>query len=163
MQNLNPNPNDETLKTIMRYHLYIFNDKTHDSYFVQHCLLLHWEDMVKGGFRLKQHWIWFDGCCSQFKSKIPLYFVSSYPHLTSGCSCMWNFFGSKHGKGPCARTCTIVKRFVKQVQLNTRCLPFQNAKQVVMLLHEHFKLVSGNVIFRRPKANQLHFLAHKIR
>lgn len=147
----------------MRYHLYIFNDKTHDSYFVQHCLLLHWEDMVKGGFRLKQHWIWFDGCCSQFKSKIPLYFVSSYPHLTSGCSCMWNFFGSKHGKGPCARTCTIVKRFVKQVQLNTRCLPFQNAKQVVMLLHEHFKLVSGNVIFRRPKANQLHFLAHKIR
>jgi hypothetical protein len=50
---------------------------------------------------------------------------------------MWNFFGSKHGKGPCARIGAVVKRFVKQVQLNTKCLPFQNAKKMVMLLHEH--------------------------
>jgi hypothetical protein len=75
---MNPNQNDEDLKTIMRYHFSI-SDKTHDNYFVQYCLLLHWEDMVKGGFKPK-HWIWFDGCNSQFKSKIPLYFVSCYPY-----------------------------------------------------------------------------------
>jgi hypothetical protein len=114
MLNLNPNPNDEDLKTIMRYHFYISDDKTHVNYFVQYCLLLHWEDMEKGGFKAKQHWIWFDGCNSQFKSEIPLYFVSCYPHLISGCSCMWNF-GSGHGKGPRAKTGAVVKRFVKQV------------------------------------------------
>jgi hypothetical protein len=29
----------------MKYHFYIFNDKSHDSYFVQHSLLLHWQKM----------------------------------------------------------------------------------------------------------------------
>jgi hypothetical protein len=28
----------------MKYHFYIFNDKSHDSYF-QHSLLLHWQKM----------------------------------------------------------------------------------------------------------------------
>jgi hypothetical protein len=49
---------------------------------------------------------------------------------------MWNF-GSGHGKGPRVKTGVVVKRFVKQMKLNTRCPPFQNAKQVVMLLREH--------------------------
>jgi hypothetical protein len=53
----NPNPNDENSKTLMRYHFKISDDKTHDSYFVQHCLFLHWEDTMNGGFKPKQHWI----------------------------------------------------------------------------------------------------------
>ncbi len=91
-----PNPDDEDSNIIMRYHFYISNDKTHDNYSIQHCLLLHWEDLVKGGFRPKQHWIWFDRCDSQFKSKVPLYFVIRYLHLIGGCICMWSFFCFGH-------------------------------------------------------------------
>jgi hypothetical protein len=49
MQNPNLDPNDEDFKIVMKYHFYISNDKTHDSYFVQHYLFLHWEDTVKVG------------------------------------------------------------------------------------------------------------------
>jgi hypothetical protein len=41
------NPYDEDSKIVMTYHFYISNDKIHDSYFVQHYLRLHWEDLVK--------------------------------------------------------------------------------------------------------------------
>jgi hypothetical protein len=34
MKNPNPNPDDEDSKTIMKYHFYIYDDKTHDNYFV---------------------------------------------------------------------------------------------------------------------------------
>ncbi len=68
--------------------------------------------LVKGGFKPKQHWIWLDGCSSQFKSKIPLYFVSCYPHLTSGCICTWSFFRFGHGKGPHHGVGVVLKRFI---------------------------------------------------
>jgi hypothetical protein len=41
MRNLNPNLDDEDPKIVMSYHFYISDDKTHDSYFIQHCLRLH--------------------------------------------------------------------------------------------------------------------------
>jgi len=37
----NPNLDDENSKTFVKYHFYIFDDKTHDSYFVKHYLFLH--------------------------------------------------------------------------------------------------------------------------
>jgi hypothetical protein len=42
MRNPNPNLDDEDSKTIMKYHFYLYVDKTHANAFVQHCLLLHW-------------------------------------------------------------------------------------------------------------------------
>ncbi len=41
MRNPHPNLHDETTKTLMKYYFYISDDKSHDNYFVQHCLLLH--------------------------------------------------------------------------------------------------------------------------
>jgi hypothetical protein len=64
MRNPNPDLDDGNSNTIMRYYFYISNDKTHDSYFVQHYLLLYWEDTMNHGFRPKQHWIWSNGCAS---------------------------------------------------------------------------------------------------
>jgi hypothetical protein len=55
----------------MKYYFYISDDKTHDNDFVQHCLLLHWKDIVNGGFRPKR-WIWFDGCASTTIKPIPI-------------------------------------------------------------------------------------------
>ncbi len=109
---------DETSQTCMKYYFYISNDKSHDNYFVQHCLLLHWEDIVNSGMRPKQHWIWSDGCNAQFKSKVPWFFVACYPHIIGGCTCLWNFFGSSHGKGPHDRARAMLKRFIKQAQLD---------------------------------------------
>lgn len=133
MRNPNLHPNDEDINTIMRHHFYICDDKTHDSYFVQHCLFLHWEDIVKDGFKPKQHQIWFNGHGFQFKRKIPFYFVNHYPYLIGGCNCMWSFFGLSHGKGPHDGVGAILKRFIKQVLLDVKGLQLQNAKQVVNL------------------------------
>jgi hypothetical protein len=71
---------------------------------------------MNGGFRPKHHWICFDESSSQFKSKIPFYFVNGYPHLTNVCCLVWSFFGSRHGKGPHDGAGVVLKRFTKQVQ-----------------------------------------------
>jgi hypothetical protein len=67
---------------------------------------------MKGGFRPKQCWIWSDGCNFQIKNKIPLCFMSCYPHLIGGCICTWSLFGSRHGKGPRDGVGAILKRFI---------------------------------------------------
>ncbi len=115
-QNLNLDLYDETNSdVIMKYHFYIFNDKSHDNYFMQHSLLLHWQSVLDGGcFHLNNHWIWSNGCSSQFKKKTPWFFVTRYPHLTGGCNMMWNFFGIGHGKGPHDGARAILKRFLKK-------------------------------------------------
>ncbi len=50
----NPNyyPHDETSNVIMKYHLYIFDDKSDNSYFVQHFLLFHWQSVLDSAFNL---------------------------------------------------------------------------------------------------------------
>jgi hypothetical protein len=63
-----------------------------------------------------------------FKSKIPWYFVNRYPHLTYGCSCLWSFFGYGHGKGPRDGVGIVLKRFIRQVQLDVEGLQLQNEK-----------------------------------
>jgi hypothetical protein len=97
----------------MKYHFYIFDDKTHDNYFVQHCLLLHWEDIGKSGFKPKQHFIWLDGCGSQFKNNIPFFFVSHYLSLIGGCACIQSFFGLGHWKRPHDEVGAILKGFIR--------------------------------------------------
>lgn len=55
---------------------------------------------MNSGNRPSKHWIWSNGCSSQFKSKVPWYFVSCYPRMIGGCIRLWNVSGSDHGKGP---------------------------------------------------------------
>jgi hypothetical protein len=80
-------------------HYYISDDKKHDSLFVQHCMMLHWEWLNAIGIRPSEHWVFSDGCAGQFKGATAMYFVARYPGLTGGCSMRWNYFGSGHGKG----------------------------------------------------------------
>ncbi len=135
--NPNPIPNDEDSKVLMKYHFYINDDKTHDSYFVQHCLLLHWENMVDSGFQTKHHYMWSNGCSSQFKTKTSWLFVSCYPYLTKGCSLLWSFFGIGHGNEPHDGVGSMLKRFIQQSQLDVSRPKLQNAEDVVTLLHKH--------------------------
>lgn len=67
---------------------------------------------------------------------MPWYYVSRYPHLTGGCICLWNFFGSGHGKGPHDGAGVVVKWFIRQAQLDREGPELANAAQVVHMLRE---------------------------
>jgi hypothetical protein len=136
VRNPNPDPEDESTRSIMTYHFYIFDDKLHDSYFVQHCLLLHWDSMVGASFIPRNHWIWSDRCSGQFKSRIPWFFVARYPEITSGCNCMWSFFGSGHGKGPHDGAGAVLKRYIRTTQLDVNGPRLQSAANIISFLRE---------------------------
>ncbi len=99
-QNPNPDPNDEDYQVLMKYHFYISNGKSHDDYFVQDCLLLHWQFMC---------WILafnlFSIGCGQMGVLFNL-IVESHGillidthiwHVDVQC---FGVFGIGHGKGP---------------------------------------------------------------
>ena len=151
VRNPNLDVDDESTRNITTYHFYISDDMKYDSYFVQHCLLLHWKSVVQGSFTSKHHWIWSDGCANQFKSRVPWYFVARYLEITSGCSCMWSFFGTCHGKGPYDRAGAVLKRYIRTAQLDIKGPKLQCAADVVRFLRKELsdrrKTVYGD---RRP-------------
>ncbi len=127
----------------MKYHIYIFDDKTHDNYFVQHCLLL------QSGFKPKQHFIQSNGCSSQFKSKIFFFLVNCYPNLTSGCVYIQNFFGSSRGKGLHDGAGAVFKRFIRHVQFKQKGLSFKTQEMwyiccKIISIHNHKCLIQGH-------------------
>ncbi len=127
-------PYDEDSRIITEYHFYISDDKQHDSEFVQYCFGLHWDHMQRNGYAPKQHWVWSDGCAAQFKSSRPWFFVARYPNMTGGCSMLWSFFGSGHGKGPHDGAGAVVKSFIRREQLKSHGTKLQNASDVVVYL-----------------------------
>lgn len=126
---------DEIMK---QTHFYISDDKDHDSAFVQHCLLLHWDWLVDSGFSPGEHWVFSDGCSAQFKCATAMYFVARYPLLTGGCMMRWNFFESAHGKGEWDGAGAVVKRALGAEQIQNPLRPLQNAAQVVQFLEEKY-------------------------
>ena len=53
---------------IKKMHFYIFDDREHDTLFVQHCFLMHNQWLKVQGLIFKQHWVWSDGAALQFKA-----------------------------------------------------------------------------------------------
>jgi hypothetical protein len=86
-------------KVIKEAHFYISDDKSHDTLFVQHCLIEHWKWLADRGFKPKEHIVFLNGASSQFKNCRGLYFVARYPGITEGCKMRWEFFGTGYGKG----------------------------------------------------------------
>jgi hypothetical protein len=125
--NLEYDPYDEETRILTKYHFYVFDDRKHDSEFVQHCFKLHWQHMVEQRYALKWHFVWLDGYVPWFKSTKPWYFMSRYPSVTSGCKMMWSFFGNGHGKGPHDGVGAIIKRFIRHKQLNVHGEKLTNA------------------------------------
>lgn len=119
-------------------HYYISDDKSHDSAFVQHCLLLHWDWVQDANLDIQEHWVYSDGCSSQFKCATAMYFVARYPSLTGGCLMRWNFFESAHGKGEWDGAGAVVKRALRAEQIQNPSRPLQNADQVVEFLKENY-------------------------
>ena len=75
--NASHNPDDPKSKRLQtQYHYYISDDRVHDSLYVQHCLLLHWQSMVAVGNIPSRHIVWSDGCALQFKGAKAWFFVA---------------------------------------------------------------------------------------
>jgi len=55
VKNPHPNLEDKSTRNIMQYHFYISDDRKQNSYFVQHCLQMHWEFVLEEGFTPKNH------------------------------------------------------------------------------------------------------------
>jgi hypothetical protein len=113
---------DEPL-LLKEIHYYVLDDKTHDSLYVQHCFMLHWNLLQSEGISPRNHIVWSDGRSGQFKSGRAWYFNSRYPNLTSfvalkdGCQMSWNYFGSGHGKGEVDGAGALLKREIRNEQL----------------------------------------------
>jgi hypothetical protein len=73
------NPNSQVLKKV---HYYVFDDNSHDTFFVQHPFRLHWKFLKTRGCFPSLHVVWNDGYFGQFKSAKARYFVCCYPMLT---------------------------------------------------------------------------------
>jgi hypothetical protein len=67
---------------------------------------------VDSVFQPKHHYMGSNGYSSQFKSKISWFFVNCYPYLIRGCSLLWSFFGTSHGKGPHDGVGAVLKIFI---------------------------------------------------
>jgi hypothetical protein len=66
----------QSKRLLTAYHYYISDDRVHDSLFVQHCLMKHWEQLKLGGKNPARHIVWSDGCAAQFKGATAWFFVS---------------------------------------------------------------------------------------
>ena len=58
----------ENRHIIKEYHFYINDDRTHDTYFVQHCFGKFYDSLKNRGITFNEHWIWLDRYAGQFKS-----------------------------------------------------------------------------------------------
>jgi hypothetical protein len=59
------NPNSQVFKEV---HYYVFDDNSHDTFFVQHAFRLHWKFLQARDCFPSLHVVWSDGYFSQFKS-----------------------------------------------------------------------------------------------
>lgn len=75
---------------------------------------------------------WSDGCASQYKSKGPLRNIANSFGL-NGFSIVWNFFGSRHGKGESDGESAVVKSYLDNI-VKSEQLTIHDATDVFNLL-----------------------------
>ena len=93
-----PDSNEQNKVILKDVHFYINDDRSHELSYVQHCFGLFYEYLKVNNIHMDQHWIWSDGCASQFKNAgvfqwlCMLHRKIKVPHI-------WNYFETGHGKG----------------------------------------------------------------
>ncbi len=84
--------------------------------------------------------MWTDGYLGQFKNVRAWYFLSRYFHLTtsigntSGCSLIWNFFATGHGKGEVDGAGALLKKEIFKKHIKLKGNKIQNVAEVVAFL-----------------------------
>jgi hypothetical protein len=124
-------------------HYYMSDDSKHDTFYIQQCLMHHWNFLKLTSTKCpSNHIIWSDNCNGQFKSVRCWYFVSRYPKLTvsdgleEGCQLCRNFFATGHGKGEVDGAGTLLKREVHKKQLKPDGPKLQNCLEIIRFLQE---------------------------
>ena len=84
---------------------------------------------------------WSDGCSSQYKSKIPFYNIAT--NFKTGFGVVWNFFGSRHGKGESDGESAVVKNFLDR-SVKARQMDLHDAKGVYDFLQDSELLVTNS-------------------
>jgi hypothetical protein len=75
--------------------------------------------------------VWSDGASSQYKSRVPMFNIANSFGMSQ--SIIWNFFGSRHGKGESDGESAVVKTFLDNA-IKAEQLTIHNAKDAFELL-----------------------------
>jgi hypothetical protein len=108
---------------IKEVHYFVSDDTSHDTFFVHHAFMLHWNHLQGQGCIPSNHIVWSDGCSGQFKYAEMWCFLSQYPNLINftnhlgGCQLIWNFFVKGHGKGEVDKVGALLKCEVSKEQI----------------------------------------------
>jgi len=71
-----PRDNGDLANLVRETHYYISNDRSHDTLFMQYCLMLQWCWFTSNKLTPNTHCIFSDGCVDRFKGDRALYFVA---------------------------------------------------------------------------------------
>ncbi|XP_060597247.1 uncharacterized protein LOC132751142 [Ruditapes philippinarum] len=85
--------------------VFISGDLVHDAYADEQFTRSYEEYLKETGMEIEKEVLFSDGCASQYKSKLPFYFLSKH-----GSNFERAYFGSRHGKGPCDGVGGVVKK-----------------------------------------------------
>lgn len=77
--------------------VFISDDHTHDTHFVQHCFDNIYDSLKGHGIKFNEHWIWLNGCVGQFKYSCSFFWFCCL-HMKNNIKDCWNFFKTGHGK-----------------------------------------------------------------
>ena len=83
--------------------VFISDDLLHDAHAVAKMEDMYITRLQKTGLEFAHKVVYSDGCASQFKSKVPFYYIAT-THSTQR-----SFFGTQHGKSPCDALGGVVK------------------------------------------------------
>lgn len=105
--------------------------------FVQHCFKNFFEYLAIRGVKIEKHFVWSDGCASEFKSSRPFYALCRY-HRNDNIPHVWSFFQSGHGKGEHDGVGACIKHALRKHQLNYEGDRIKDAHDVVEWCQKHF-------------------------
>ena len=94
--------NGDCTKTVNESMIFISNDLQHDHHSVHAFQVEAFKHLTEVRHLKPRHWIqWTDGCSAQYKSKGPFADLAMSSEDFPGVAVERNYFGSRHGKGPC--------------------------------------------------------------
>ena len=117
-------------------------DLRHDTCFVRHCFNVLYNKLLRRGVTVKKHYIWSDGCASQFKLAQPFLWLSLL-HKKTNIWHTWNFFEIRHGKGEHNGVVSCIKHALKRHQLNHLASQLVDSSNVVNWCKDNLSHVSN--------------------
>ena len=132
--------------------VFVSPDRVHDYHSVNHFTVLSIQHL-RGTTAIRSSNVvqWTNGCAAQYKSKGPFSDIVHAPEDLKA-TLDRNFFGSRHGKGPCDGESAVVKNFV------STAIAAGNA--IITNTHDLFQLLVASKLTKQPPD---HGCSHSLR